>query len=176
MIWMMRKRFKYLATISYIFFIVLINWLFTLAPFITVFGGSFSPIDIIVGSIYLVRDFAQREIKHYVMVAMLIAGVLSYLLADKAIAIASVSAFIVGESIDWAIYTFTKRPLSKRLLWSAMISSPFDSFVFLYVAGHINPVSLTMMVVGKLFGVFVLWLLWKKKKSRDNEEMAVINA
>ena len=99
---------KYLATISYIIAIVVLNMAVVYLPHVAAFGESFSPADVMVGLIYLVRDFAQREIRHYIFAAMIIGASLSYILATPDIALASASAFIVGECIDWSLFTFTK--------------------------------------------------------------------
>ncbi len=157
----MNIRLRLIATSSYIGCVVLLNTLFVYLPGVAAFGQSFSPADMLVGVIYLVRDFAQREIRHYVIIAMIVGGAISYLLADRTIALASVAGFFVGEGIDWAIYTYTKRPLSKRLMLSAVISSPFDSLAFLIVANRLHWLPYLMMTLGKLTGVVCLWLLWK---------------
>src|SRR5688500_7746168 len=107
-------RFK--ATFAYILLIIFINSLFSYSPTLLIFNQPFSPADITVGAIYIFRDFSQREIKHYVLLAMLVGGILSYLCAAKAIAFASIMAFFIAEIIDWLIFTLTKKPLSQRLL------------------------------------------------------------
>lgn len=163
----MKYQIPYKATFCYILFIVFINMLYLHMPMYTVFGSTFSAADVLVGVIYLVRDFAQREIKHYIFLAMLIAAILSYFLADKNVAIASVSAFVVGELIDWTIFTFTQKPLSKRLIWSALASSPFDSLVFLAISHHLSLVSFIMMTLGKLIGVLVLWGFWISRQRKS---------
>lgn len=165
---------RIVATVTYILFIVLINWFFAIFPGVSLFGGSFSPADGMVGFIYLVRDFAQREIKHYVILAMLLGAFISYFMASKTIALASVSAFLVGETIDWLIYTFTKRPLSQRLIWSALISSPFDSTVFLVMIHRLDWLSFTMMTLGKMLGVYLLWGFWKLRQRRRNSNKYIM--
>lgn len=167
-------RVRYLATSCYILFIVLINTLFIYLPGVAAFGQSFSPADMVVGIIYLVRDFAQREIKHYIFLAMIIGGALSYLLADSTVAVASVAAFSVGEIIDWGIYTFTKRPLSDRLIWSAIISSPFDSSVFLYFCQRLHWLPFVIMTLGKMMGVLLLWSYWKFRNRRKVQPDGII--
>ena len=122
-----------------------------------------------VGMIYIFRDFAQREIKHYVIFAMLVAGVLSYVLADQAVAYARVSAFLIGETIDWLIFTFTRKPLSQRLLWSSTASAPIDSYVFLALLGRVNWVAMSVMTVAKFLGVILVWVMWKRI-GRDEPE------
>ena len=163
----MRKKIKlfYPATFMYIAFVVLINTLFLIMPLMTIFGVKVTPADVFAGSIYVFRDFAQREIKHFVFVAMLIASGLSYFLANHTIAIASISAFIVAETIDWTVFTFTKKPLSERLIFSSILSSPADSFVFMYVANLLRPADFVLMTLAKFVGVFLVWLMWKYRRS-----------
>lgn len=160
------KRYRWTATTSYILLIVLLNSAMVYLPVFQLFNQDVSIADVFVGSIYLVRDFAQREIQHYVFLAMVVGALLSYLLASHLVAIASVSAFLVGELIDWAVFTFTKRPLSSRLILSACLSAPADTAVFLYCINRLNWVSLILMVIGKLIGVFVLWVVWRYTEQR----------
>ena len=152
---------RFACTISYIILIVMINSIFVYAPYITIRGSLISSGDLVVGAVYILRDFVQREIKHYVILAMLLGCFFSYVLADKQIAVASVSAFFIGEFIDWAIYTFTKKPLSQRLLWSSGISAPIDSAVFLYLCNMLNPEGLLALILGKLIGIFAIWYSWR---------------
>ncbi len=159
-------RFQF--TISYIIFIVVLNYCVSYAPYVNLYGAPFSSGDALVGLIYVFRDLAQREIKHYVIGAMLIGSILSYFLADKTIAIASVTAFSIGELIDWSIYTFTKRPLSKRILWSASCSAPIDTGIFLYMIHQLNSVGFFVMILGKLTGVIAVWYLWRWREQKYN--------
>lgn len=151
----------YKSTCTYILLIVVLNKLFEITPLCVFYDELVSPLDFSVGMVYVFRDFAQREIGRNVIFAMLFAGYLSYTLADQSIAYASVCAFLVGEFVDWAIYTFTRKPLSERLLWSSMISSPVDSFIFLMMIGRINSMAMTVMTLAKFFGVLLVWSIWK---------------
>jgi uncharacterized PurR-regulated membrane protein YhhQ (DUF165 family) len=155
---------KYIATISYIAMVVTLNTLFVVLPGVSAFGQSFSPADILVGCIFLVRDFAQREIRHWIILAMVVATGISYLLADPTIALASAGGFMVGELIDWSLFTLTQKPLSQRLLISAIASSPFDSLVFLYLAHHLHWFEWGLMTAFKFLGVFILWWFWRRKQ------------
>ncbi len=158
---------KYMATISYIVLILMINMGFAYTPIYHVFGSAFSVMDPVAGIIYLVRDFAQRELGHRIFIAMAVGSLLSYLLATPVIAVASVSAFMVGELIDWGIFTFSKKPLNQRLIWSACISAPVDSFIFIYMLNYLSLASFTLMTAGKIIGVYFIWLIWKVKKARS---------
>lgn len=162
---------RYRATISYIVLIVLINALFAIFPTYKILGFNVSLIDVTVGVIYVMRDFAQREIKHYVIIAMLIGSFFSYFLASKDVALASVTSFIIAESVDWGIYTFTKKPLSKRIFWSAAISSPVDSAVFLYMLNMFNVLALFVMMTAKILGVLLVWYIWRLKERHAEQDL-----
>lgn len=152
---------KYRFTTAYILFVVMLNCFFIYLPNIHVASLEFNIGDIVVGVIYLLRDFTQREIQQKVLLATLLGAMISYFLADKSVAIASVLAFTVGETLDWIIYTISKKPFSQRLLWSSLISAPIDSFVFLWAVSRMNFTELTIMTVAKMAGVILLWLSWR---------------
>lgn len=157
---------KYISTISYVLMIVFINVGFAYMPIFLIFGHKSSPMDPIAGIVYLVRDFAQRELGHKIFIAMAIGSILSYFLATPTVALASISAFVAGELIDWSIFTFTKKPLSQRLILSSCISAPIDSFIFIYILGYLNPISFSLMCGGKIIGVVIIWFFWKLKANR----------
>ena len=148
-------QFKY--SISYIFLIVLVNWLFTVTPLVPILGTMFPPVSLLVGLIFVLRDFAQKEIGHRVIIAMLVGAVLSYFMSDPYVAIASLVAFLISESADWAIYTWTKKPLAQRILISSVISTPIDSAVFLAIIGHFSILAVVLMTLSKMIGALVVW-------------------
>lgn len=153
--------FAYCSIVVFIYvgFVVLINVLFDIMPRSYFFGHEFTYADLAVGGIYVVRDLAQRTIGHKVIYAMILAAILCYVLANEQIAMASLSAFAIGEIADWAIYTYTKKPLSQRILLSASISSPIDSAIFLGMLGHLAPFEFALMTAVKILGaIFVWWL------------------
>lgn len=164
---------KYKATNVYIITTVVVNILYSIFPYFFLLGCKVSPCDMIVGSIYIVRDFAQREIGHKVVFAMVVAAVLSYLLAAQQVALASAAAFVVGETIDWIIFTVTKKPLSQRLLWSSMISAPIDTTVFLCVLGNLNWVEFTALTFAKFVGVLLLWTMWRRRDKIANQSITM---
>jgi len=111
------RFFKY--TLVYILLIPFINWSFTWAPmvgfvegqFATYWAGDpipefakwlFNPVTIVTGLVLVVRDFAQREIGHEVLIAMAIALFLTYVTSGGALALASGAAFLISELVDWA--------------------------------------------------------------------------
>jgi len=155
-----------LITGVYIGFVLLLNTLFVYVPMSSFYGHEFTYADFAVGGIYVVRDLAQRAIGHKVIYAMIAAAILCYLLADKQLALASLSALAIGETVDWAIYTFTKKPLSQRILISASASSPIDSAVFLIVLGRLAFFEFALMTMVKIAGALFVWALNNMRESQ----------
>ena len=154
----MNNILKYKYTAIYIVLIVLVNWGFTVTPLIPLpTGDMFPPMSLVVGFVFVSRDFAQREIGHSVIVAMLVGAVLSYFMADPYVALASLVAFSISEGADWAIYTWTKKPFAQRILLSSIASTPIDSAVFLAMIGHLSATAVVVMTLSKMIGAIIIW-------------------
>lgn len=160
-------------TITYTLLIPLVNWAFSWTPLFELPDGSmWSPFSIVVGLILVFRDFAQREIGHFVFLPLLIGVGISFFMAPPEIAMAGGIAFFASEVIDWAIYTFTKRPLSQRVLLSSFAAVPVDTVVFLSGANMAIPGIFTWwtfasMVVSKLSGAFVVYYLIRRREQKQ---------
>ena len=151
---------------AYVASIVLVNWLFTaIAPWSTAFGDLYLA-NIVVGFVFVLRDYAQREIGHRVLAMTLIAGLITYYMVDPAIALASVAAFVLSELADWGSYSFWKRPLQERILVSSLVAVPLDTLVFQHLAGYLTPAAFTMEVLSKAAGVFIVWQLLRVRNGR----------
>ncbi len=156
-------RFKY--TILYVALIVAVNYAFTVVPLVRLPDGTmWPPVALAVGFVFVLRDFAQREIGHKVLLAMLIGAVLSYFMAGPAVAAASAAAFLVSELADWAVYSYTKRPLSQRIMLSSAIGAPIDSLVFLGGIGFLSAAGVVAMTVSKLVGALIVWWLVRRRE------------
>jgi hypothetical protein len=148
----------------YIGLIVLVNWLFTVVQPIDMGGGEmWPPVALVVGLIFIARDFAQRVVGHWVLAAMLVAGYLSYELAGPKVAYASVAAFAISELADWLIYSFTKRPFAQRILFSSAVATPIDSVVFLGMMGWLSAPGVLAMTASKMVGALIVWYLVRKR-------------
>jgi uncharacterized PurR-regulated membrane protein YhhQ (DUF165 family) len=146
-------------TALYVGSIVLVNWMFTsIAPWPTALGDLYLA-NIVVGFVFVLRDYAQRELGHRVLLATAVGGVLTWFMVDPAIAIASITAFILSESADWGVYSFLRRPLSQRILISSMIAVPLDTLAFQYLAGYLTPAAFMTEVASKAVGVLIVWYL-----------------
>lgn len=132
-------------------------------------GGTFSPLAIVTGLVLVVRDLAQREIGHTIFLPLAIGIAISFAMAPPTIALASAAAFAISETVDWAVYSFTKRPLSQRVLISSAIGAPIDSAVFwllasFTVAGVFTWSTVLTAIVSKLLGAFIVYLLLKRRE------------
>ncbi|MDL2271507.1 hypothetical protein LJC23_00555 [Desulfovibrio sp. OttesenSCG-928-I05] len=152
--------------ILYVLSVVLVNLAFSFVPLLQLPGGEFwSPVSLIVGFTFVVRDYAQREIGHWVLPAMLLGGLVSGIMADATVAIASVCAFMVGEFLDWAVYTFSGKPFSQRILLSSTLSTPVDSTVFLAMVGIFSVPGVLFMTAGKMVGAVIVYFLARRREA-----------
>lgn len=143
----------------------MVNWLFSVVPPIVLPGGEvWPPISLMVGFVFVIRDYAQRAVGHRVLYAMLCGAVISYFMAGAEIAFASMAAFMAGEMLDWAMYTYTGRPFSQRILLSSLVSTPVDSAVFLFLIGMAGFGSICIMTLSKLVGAFIVFLLVRRRE------------
>ncbi len=154
---------------AYVAFIVLVNLLFipqNLIEGVTQFTttswmGTLYLANVIVGFVFVLRDYAQREIGHKVLIATALAGIPVWYFAGPELAAASLIAFMLSEMTDWAVYTFTKRPLQSRIFLSALFSVPVDTLAFQHLAGYLTPAAFVTEVVSKAIGVVAVWYLLK---------------
>src|SRR5262245_19297435 len=153
--------------VAYSVSIVLVNWLFVaVAPWQTSFGELYIA-NVVVGFVFVLRDYGQRQIGQWILLATVLAGIITYFMVGPALAVASLTAFFISEVADWAIFTFTKRPLQERILVSSAVSVPLDTLAFQYLAGYLTPAAFTTEVLSKLVGVLIIWYLMKLRMERS---------
>ena len=150
-------------TALYVAAIVLVNWMFTsIAPWPTPLGDLYLA-NIVVGFVFVLRDYAQREFGHRVLLATALGGVITWFMVDPVIAVASITAFILSESADWGVYSFLRRPLSQRILISSLIAIPLDTLAFQYLAGYLTPAAFMTEIASKAVGVLLVWYLLRMR-------------
>ncbi len=166
-------------TALYVGLMPVINWAFAGISTIPIpedfGGGSWHPFTVITGLVLVVRDFAQREIKHWIFGAMLIGLALSTLTAWPVIVVASGVAFLIIETADWAVYTFSNRPLSQRIMISSVVSAPIDQVLFIYLASLVVPGifawgTILTGVVSKLVGAYVVSRIVAAQERRNTPQ------
>ncbi len=165
---------------AYIAFIVLVNLLFTPEHLIegvtqwstNTWMGTLYLANVIVGFVFVLRDYAQREIGHKVLIATALAGIPVWYFAGPGLAAASMIAFILSEMTDWAVYTFTRRPLQSRIILSSLFAVPVDTLAFQHLAGYLTPAAFVTEVVSKAIGVAVVWYILKLRFANVEEPMS----
>ena len=90
--------------------------------------------SLLVGGVLVLRDVAQRQWGHGVLGLMVLAATLSYVLGNPAVALASATAFVISETVDWLVYTTTHRHFADRVWRSVLASAPVDTATFLHLA------------------------------------------
>jgi uncharacterized PurR-regulated membrane protein YhhQ (DUF165 family) len=146
-------------TATYVAAIVLVNWLFVAVPPWATPVGDLYLANIVVGLVFVLRDYAQREVGHKVLLATLVAGIITWYMVDPALALASLTAFFIAEMADWAIFSFTRRPLQSRILISSLVAVPLDTLTFQYLAQYLTPAAFSTEVLSKAVGVMIVWYL-----------------
>lgn len=149
---------KFKFVIGYLLSIVIVNFAFSALPMIDLPFEQHIPVGtLLVGFIFVIRDYAQKEVGNWVYAAMLVGVVLSYVMADPFVAVASAVAFGISELIDALVYTYTDKPMKDRILISSAASTPVDSAVFLLMLGFFNWFGFVVMILTKMIGAVAVW-------------------
>jgi uncharacterized PurR-regulated membrane protein YhhQ (DUF165 family) len=143
--------------VAYVLSVVTVNIAFDVLPLIETPWGVFPPAALIVGAVFVLRDFAQREVGHMVLGGMAAGVLLSYWLASPYVAAASAAAFLVSELVDWGVYTITKRTFRDRVIYSSLFGTPVDSAVFLLGIGALSWFGVVAMTAAKMVVAVAVW-------------------
>lgn len=190
-----------LWAIIYVMMIPFLNWSFGVVPnlqFVAPWLGSgdamfalifpddtpnpsglmLHPLTLVTGLVFVIRDFVQREMRQWVLLAMGLALCWSMYYAWIVIVIASGLAFFVSEFFDWLLFTFTKMKLSKRILYSSAVATPIDTTIFLYGAdlakqmqfdaepgNTLTIANWIVFVIGKMIGAFVVSEMVRRREN-----------
>jgi len=138
------RKWGYLA--GYIATIPAANWMIgNVGTFCVPDGPCMIPVGfgmtapsgvIMVGAALVLRDQVQEHLgTKWSLGGILVGAILSYLLADPFIAIASILAFGVSELVDFAAYTYVRKyGRALAVAVSGLVGAVLDSIVFLTIA------------------------------------------
>jgi uncharacterized PurR-regulated membrane protein YhhQ (DUF165 family) len=122
--------------------------------------GLVAPSGVYLAAFVLVlRDLVQRTSGRLGGLAIIIPGIGITALMDPRIALASGTAFALGELLDFAVYTPLSRRLSLALLASCAAGAVLDSFLFLLIAGIPLQIALPGTLLGKGWVALLAWPL-----------------
>lgn len=153
---------KYKWTALYVAAIPFTNWLFAYVGVLPVPGTVYvwHPLAFLVGFWLVLRDFAHDELgDRWIFAPVLVGMALSFWTSSPRIAVASAIAFLISECVDYAVYRWSGRSVSQRILLSSAASVPVDSVLFSGVAfglTSINPVTFGVMLAAKMAGACVV--------------------
>lgn len=147
--------------IVYLMAIVFVNLGFSYLPMLQTPLGTVPMMAFFVGTIFILRDYAQRNVGKGILPAMVVGCILSWVFGDPTIVIASVAAFALSELADYVVFTVTKKPFHQRVLISSLIAVPIDSIVFLAIIGVINPAAMAAMSISKFTASAILWIIYE---------------
>jgi uncharacterized PurR-regulated membrane protein YhhQ (DUF165 family) len=144
---------------AYLAAVVGVNWIFGIPwLFVDTLWGPVSLGSVVVGAGFMLRDRAQEAVgKLGVLAAMSVALVISYLLADPFVAIASAWAFGASEFLDFVVYTRLRRRSRRAgMIGSQLVSAAVDTGVFLRCLGTLSLGGFVVMTASKLIALLVL--------------------
>lgn len=148
---------KYLWPMLYLASILLGNLFVIWFGIVHVLGLTFPAGVVFVGLTFSFRDFVQRQWGDWgCWIWMLLATVITFFF-NMQIAIASVTAFIVSEAVDWFVYKTFGWSFRKRVVISNLFSAPLDSIIFVTIAfGWVWPAIWGQALIKYLSGLLVL--------------------
>ena len=153
-----------MSIILYLASILGANWLVIQYGIIDLGFIMFPAGAVLIGLTFSARDFVQRRYgKWGAWVWMLVATGITVVFNQK-IALASGTAFLVAEGIDWSVYTISKRSFRQRIILSNLIGTPLDSLIFVCLAfGWVWPAIWGQTLIKFLSSLMVIPFIRSKK-------------
>jgi uncharacterized PurR-regulated membrane protein YhhQ (DUF165 family) len=153
--------FKWIVALLYVISIMLGN-------FFIIWFGLFE-LDVFnyqflipAGAVWIGLTFSFRDLtqkcwgKNRVWYFMILSTIITGLFSGK-VALASMCAFLLGESMDWFVYTVTKKDLKWRIIYSNLFSTPIDTAVFVtWIFGFNINAILCQFIIKYLSGLLTI--------------------
>lgn len=175
---------KWWFAIAYMVSILLGNLFVVWFGLVKAFGLVFPAGALWIGLTFSARDFVQRhwgdfKVWWFMGISTLITALLGFILPNHlpvsagTVALASATAFIVAEAIDWVVYTVFKLDIVYRIAGSNLLSTPVDSIIFVgMVFGNysfLQPPVYGQAIVKYLSGLLVIpIILWNRKRIQES--------
>ena len=166
------KRYAFLAA-SYLTLVVLANWLAS-KYVISVGFGRVAPAGVLcIGAVLVLRDWLQQlRGLLWTMPLVYLAGLASWGIGDAAgwtklekIAVASVVAFTVSETVEAVVFTpLRNRSLTLGVALSGTVGNAIDSWLFLQLAFGSQAFFLGQFIgKGEMIAAGTLLTLWRRR-------------
>ena len=138
------KRIIALLAFSYVGLVILANWLASKYVITVPFTTYLAPAGVLcIGAVLVIRDWLNQLVRtRNVIYLMLAAGVASYAVGVAAgwtslqkIAVASLVAFLISETVELLVFLpIRRRSLTAGVALSATVGNAIDSYLFLTLA------------------------------------------
>lgn len=170
-------KFKYTFSALYLAALIAVMYGFNYLPLLVQIPFTTDMLSLwtlIVGAWFILRDYAQRELGHYVLLLMSSSVLLSFLTTAPGFAMASIAAIALSELGDYLVYTFLPGTFARKVIASSIIGTVTDTFVFFYLADVLLPdkgfmlftiPALVAGVLAKMVAVYV-WYNFLGGKTR----------
>lgn len=155
----MNKKIGIIAALGLLASVIVANWATSNFGFVSVgFGLTATAGTFAAGFALALRDATQDALGKSAVIAVIVLGaVVSYVVADPMIALASGAAFLISELCDFGVYT----PLRKKsslgdrrwaiaVVASNIVGAIVDTVVFLVIA--FGAASVAPAILGQLVG------------------------
>lgn len=156
---MKKRKFATLALLVYGVSVLLANVLIRMVGTLVLPDGThllpvgfgfYAPSGVFaVGLTFVARDVVQRTIGRRWSLLIIIPGAAITALLDVRLAVASATAFLFSESVDFLVYTpLQRRGFVRAVIASGLAAAVIDSLLFLSIAG----IPLLLAFPGQLLG------------------------
>ena len=140
----------------YLSSIILANLLVQKYGIVSFLGLSFPAGAVVVGITFTLRDTVQIKYGKWGCWAWMILASLITLCFSSGIAVASMTAFVLSESIDWIVFTLYPGSIRKRMVISNLVGIPSDSLIFVTMLFGWNPAAIAGQAVVKIVSSLVV--------------------
>jgi len=161
----MSKKVFYISVSIFVFLIIASNYTvqFSINEWLT-YGAVVYPVTFLLTDV-LGENYSREEVLKVVLWGIIIAIIPTVLIADWRIALGSITAFMISQTLDVSIFHFLKTK-AEKLWWlrnnvSTIVSQAFDTIVFFTVAfAFVLPASaIVKMIIGDYMIKIIMALL-----------------
>jgi hypothetical protein len=118
------------------------------------------PGTLLVGLIFVLRDYTQQVIRDRVIACTLAASAIVCVLIDGRLGLFSGAAFLVAEGIDQFLWhKLDMNDIKDRILKSSAVATLFDGAIILYGLHELTVPNYISHYIGKMASNVVIWLV-----------------
>jgi hypothetical protein len=118
------------------------------------------PGTLLVGLIFVLRDYTQQVIGDWVIAFTLLASAIVCVLIDGRLGLFSGAAFLVAEGIDQFLWhKWGLNDIRDRILKSSAVATLFDGAIILYGLHELTVPNYISHYIGKMASNVVIWLV-----------------